>query len=350
MIKSLKISNFQSHEQTNLEFSPGVNVIVGSSDSGKTAILRALHWLSRNRPSGDSIRSVWGGPTNVILETEEGTVRRVKDKTDQYELLMQGKRSLVFKAFGTNVPQEIDTFLNVNEINVQRQLDAPFLLSETSGAVAQHFNKIANLEQIDTGLQNVNSAIRSLEQTIKYKEGDVKAKEESLQTFAHLDKFEAEVEVLEQLESDLHQKETALQRIKRIISDYNITSEEIYKYDDLLAVEDLVNEILENIDKRLELYNEGIQLNKLISRIQSTKDQIESQQQLIALEPDVINLTALIEQRDALQENHTNLLVDIRDIMDTASEWKKSTELQESLQKRFDKEFPDRCPLCGKPK
>jgi hypothetical protein len=26
----------------------------------------------------------------------------------------------------------------------------------------------------------------------------------------------------------------------------------------------------------------------------------------------------------------------------------KSTELQESLQKRFDKEFPDRCPLCGK--
>lgn len=350
MIKSIKILNFQSHQKSELTFSEGVNCIVGSSDSGKTAILRALHWLSRNRPSGDSIRSVWGGPTNVILETEEGTVRRVKDKTDQYELLMQGKRSLVFKAFGTNVPQEIDTFLNVNEINVQRQLDAPFLLSDTPGEVAQHFNKVAHLDQIDLGLQNVNKEIRELEQTIKYKESDIKVKEESLQTFAHLDKFEAEVEVLEQLESTLHQKETALQRIKRIIDDYNTTSEEIYKYADLLAVEDLVNSILENIDKRLELYNEGIQLNKLISRIQSTKDQIESQQQLIALEPDVINLTALIEQRDTLQENHTNLLVDIRDIMDTASEWKKSTELQESLQKRFDKEFPDRCPLCGKPK
>src|SRR5512133_726261 len=155
MIKSLAILNFQSHEKSKLDFSPGVNVIVGSSDSGKTAIIRALRWIIWNRPSGDSIRSNWGGATNVLLETEEGIIRRAKDKTDQYELKLQGGKDLVFKAFGTSVPQEIADFLNINEINLQGQLDAPFLLSESPGAVALHFNKVARLDKIDTGLQNI---------------------------------------------------------------------------------------------------------------------------------------------------------------------------------------------------
>jgi len=56
MIKYLQIQNFQSHKDSLLEFDPGVNVIVGSSDSGKTAVIRALRWLVWNRPSGDAFR------------------------------------------------------------------------------------------------------------------------------------------------------------------------------------------------------------------------------------------------------------------------------------------------------
>jgi len=65
MIKTLSIQNYQSHKDSTLEFDPGVNVIVGSTDSGKTAIIRALRWLIWNRPNGDSFRSTWGGDTKV---------------------------------------------------------------------------------------------------------------------------------------------------------------------------------------------------------------------------------------------------------------------------------------------
>ena len=42
MIKSVGIVNFQSHEETAIEFSPGLNVIAGGSDAGKSSILRAI--------------------------------------------------------------------------------------------------------------------------------------------------------------------------------------------------------------------------------------------------------------------------------------------------------------------
>ena len=60
MIHSIKIQNIQSHKDTQLEFNPGINAIVGSSNNGKSAILRALYWVVYNRPLGtDNLLSHW---------------------------------------------------------------------------------------------------------------------------------------------------------------------------------------------------------------------------------------------------------------------------------------------------
>ena len=60
MIKSIQIKNIQSHKDTSLEFSPGINAIVGSSNNGKSAVLRALYWARYNRPLGtDTLLSHW---------------------------------------------------------------------------------------------------------------------------------------------------------------------------------------------------------------------------------------------------------------------------------------------------
>ena len=49
----------------------------------------------------------------------------------------------------------------MEEINFQEQHDKSFLISETSGNVAAHFNKIAKLDKIDKGLQKVQKEINS---------------------------------------------------------------------------------------------------------------------------------------------------------------------------------------------
>ena len=76
MLKSISIKNYQSHKETDLTFNEGVNVITGTSDSGKTAILRSLSWLINNRPSGDAFKN-WDvplkEPVSTSLELEDGS-------------------------------------------------------------------------------------------------------------------------------------------------------------------------------------------------------------------------------------------------------------------------------------
>ena len=57
MINTLQIEGFQSHDSTEIELSKGVNVIIGSSDSGKSSIIRACKWAFQNRPQSDSFRN-----------------------------------------------------------------------------------------------------------------------------------------------------------------------------------------------------------------------------------------------------------------------------------------------------
>lgn len=303
MIKSVKILNFQSHEKSKLDFSPGVNVIVGCSDSGKTAIIRALRWLSWNRPSGDSIRSHWGGATNVLVETEEGIVRRSKDKKDSYELLLKGRKNLVFHAFGTNVPQEITTFLNLSEINLQQQLDSPFLLSRTSGEVAQHFNRIAHLDKIDKGMQTVQRFIREIETQIKFERQNIETYKEDLKQYDHLEQFETEVETLEQLGVLRNNKARNRNRLQTLLDDIQQKSQEIQEASVILTLEPTVNRLLELYDKRKTVESDRNKLFKLVSSVRRVS---------VSLETEKAKLT--------------------------------------TLQTKFDREFPDVCPLCGKPK
>ena len=44
-IKKIILQNFQSHKYSIVELDEQLNVIVGPSDSGKSAIIRALKWV-----------------------------------------------------------------------------------------------------------------------------------------------------------------------------------------------------------------------------------------------------------------------------------------------------------------
>jgi exonuclease SbcC len=158
MIHSILITNFQSHKETELIFSPGVNIILGQSDSGKTAIFRALCWPTWNRPVGDEFRSDWGGETKIELRLDESRIIRSKDKENIYQI----DDNEPLKAFGKDVPVEISKILNIDETNIQQQLDSPFLLTESPGEVAKHFNHIAHLEQIDKSLSFLNAGIKRI--------------------------------------------------------------------------------------------------------------------------------------------------------------------------------------------
>ena len=346
MIKSVSIQNFQSHAKTELDFHEGVNVIVGTTDGGKTAIIRALRWLIWNRPSGDALRSRWGGATNVQLETEEGVITRSKDKIDKYTLRLKGQEDIEFKAIGTSVPAEIQGVLNISEINLQNQHDATFLLSDTPGAVATHFNKVARLDRIDSATSAINGWIRGLKSDVSHLETDIATEKAKLPQFENLEKFEIEIEALEQMEGKAVTMRSRYSTLEKDIVRITNLEEEIETLTPLLGLEKLVTSVLDDITKRDQLQTQVDELQTVIDDLEELNEKEEAAKELMPLEPLVLSLLDKYKQLRELKKtksqlqyllNQVNLVDD--DIVTTGNNVTK-------LETKFHKEMPDICPLC----
>jgi len=345
MIKSLNIQNFQSHEKTQLSFHEGVNVIVGSSDSGKTAIIRALRWVVWNRPSGDYIRSSWGGDTSVSVGTEDATIIRSKSKQDTYQIRSEDK-NLDFRAFGTNVPDEVQKLFNISEINLQNQFDSAFLLSETPGAVAAHFNKVAKLDRIDVATSAINGWIRGLKSDISHLEVDITTEKDKLSKFEHLEKFEIEVEVLEQMEDQLTTRRSRRDTLKKDIRRYTDLEEEIETLTPLLELEELVTSVSNDIAKRdaIELQKEALQT--IIEDLEDLVKKEEEAQTLLPLEPLVLSLLATYEKLRVLKTNKSQIKYLLNQVTQVEEDILTTENNLKKIEERFHKEMPDVCPLC----
>lgn len=101
-IKRIRIENFQSHKDTELSFSDGLNVIVGPSDQGKSAIIRAIKWVLYNEPRGTDFIRQGTNSARVTLELSNGYVitRERAPNKNRYTLKDPDGNVSVFEGFG----------------------------------------------------------------------------------------------------------------------------------------------------------------------------------------------------------------------------------------------------------
>jgi len=349
MIQKLEIENYQSHKNTTLNFSPGVNAIIGQSDSGKTSILRALRWVIENRPGGDAFRSSWGGKTSVKITTGQNVIERVKDKTTvNTYALSTGEEDLSFAAMGTSVPEEVQNALNINQINYQNQLDRPFLLDNSPGEVAAHFNKIAHLDVIDVGLRNVKSWISGLTKTISIEEIRVAELEEEQSQYDYLPAMEKAIITLETLHAYLYKMSEDFIDFEKLKLSIIKTNSNIDQYANLLSLEPAVLLTLEQarviFDKKTIREN----LTRSVQNINKTDEEIIAGKGVLKLEKLVTGTFILIQKEKAVQNEKRLLTGVVSGIKTTTQTLKTSITRRDELQKEFNENFPDTCPLCGR--
>mgnify|MGYP006921285773 CR=1 FL=1 len=346
MIKSLFISNFQSHKKSKLDFSPGVNVIIGSSDSGKTSILRALRWLIWNRPGGESFRSHWAGKkenTQVTIELgEKDIISKTKGADNQYFL-----NDLVFNAFGTEVPKEIMQVLQMSDVNLQQQLDSTFLLSKSSGEIAQYFNHIAHLDVIGIGIKNTQQWINALEASIKNDREQLAWNRKEEEQYDFLDKMEIDIEILESLQTSFTTTVNTHKRLEDLCITITEVDSEINTSSKILIVETLLTQILANIDLVIEL-QEGIdELTSAIIAIELKSQKIAVWEEISTAESLITAVLKNIDFVDALTTQYEELNSLCLDIESIHSELEEAERVVIEVEEEFHKSMPLTCPLCG---
>lgn len=307
MISSLILRNFQSHKKTILNFSPNVNAIIGQSNSGKTAILRGLFWAIYNRPSGLSFISYWNRdkkgnpikPTSVTIQDYYQIKRIRSQELNGYKIIpIYNEEEIKLEAIGMDIPEQVEKILNIGEVNIQRQMDAPFLLSESASEVARFLNKEIRLDLIDKILSNAESKRRKYNSDIKQYEIEIELIGKELETFSILDEAE-------RLNKQLNEVETLMESIGDNIDGLEILNTDYKKY--VKIIQNYVKIPFKNIEEIIEQLDE---IKKEEKDIQENIDKLE-------------------DYKEEYREKENNIITYEQDI------------------KKLEKQMPANCPICG---
>lgn len=345
MINALRLKNFQSHEDTKIKFDPGVNVFTGSSDSGKSAILRAINLITNNKPGGSAYISKWSDSCEVQLFTDDHKIERKKTKSKNYYTLDGSE----FHAIGSAVPSQICDIMNMNELNFSYQMSSPFMLSETSGEVARKLNKIVNLEKIDKAISHMNRKIRESSSKKEYLAEQLQKERDKLDGFTQLEDLCKVVSELKEESGTCELLEKQSKTVLKIIQD----SESIER-------------TVDNLEKRTLLYDDackfeseyaGIRqhstncdsLRLLIGRIEETERNEQLSSSRASLLPQMEQLCQERLNIESLDRDLVNFELAFNSAMKKEEEFKVLKDRLSSMEKEYKELFGEECPLCGKP-
>lgn len=196
-ISKVILQNFQSHQYTEVEFSDGLNIIVGESNNGKTSILRGIMWVIDNQPLGTDFIMAGQDDCWVRIEYSDGTFiergRTLKD-TGYYKVgMIDENGNLVhqmYRGFTNAVPVEVANVHQMPKVsitkdiethlNVLSQLDGPFLLTESPLVKASAIGRITGTHVVDAAIKESNKTIQNNKKLIKSYEQDLVEKENEL--------------------------------------------------------------------------------------------------------------------------------------------------------------------------
>jgi len=346
-MKKIKISGFQSHKATQLNLHPNVNVIVGQSSSGKTAIFRAIEWLNTNRPLGTRFISHGETQAEVTIDDVRGTKT---DKGKTYYTLANDNK---FDS-GNVVPDLVTQALNLSEINFQDQLSEHFLITSSPGEVARTFNRILNIEKVDEYVSKLTTKINTTNTIIKEKTEQIESLTNQIKDLDYLDDLQEKVlfldgktklllnvkdsilklsEVIKKVkhyEIAIFRDSATLNQISKILKEFDTPIQELKKYK-------LKNELLQ---KALNLKSQRVSNSLTVTRLRKAIVSL-GYEKLIDTKANTNILQGSINQFDAILK-----------IIETKENAKKliGINVQTSLD-QYQKELEDYkiCPICLAP-
>lgn len=229
-IRRVHLKNFQCHGNLDIEFGPGLNAILGDSDCGKTAILRAIRWALFNRPDGQAFkRHGTEGETFVELELDDGiVVRRVRSKRiNRYVVTRPGQEPIQFDNFGRDVPDEVIRATGVKpavfrreglaiEISYGGQFSPPFLLTESGLVRAQVLGYVSRTSILDATSRKLNDQVRQLGRDITVGERERDRLDEELARFGDLEEEDRKLTDLEAAAEAAHEEQRRINEVARI--------------------------------------------------------------------------------------------------------------------------------------
>jgi len=345
MLTRIEIENFQSHTNTVMDFCPGTNVIVGKSDSGKSAILRAIAWVVTNRPLGEGFRTIGSDRTRVALYTDDGhVVERIRSNSENAYLV---DVEILLEAFGTDVPTTISDILRLDSFHYQNQFDSPFLLSATPGEAARILNQAASIDEIDAVISGLRSSLLQTNREHKQAESQLEQFIEQLEGYANLPVLEEMLRQTEELDAECRRRRARLEQLRRLTSRIDEAQQTLRMTEHIPRLLETCSGLQECAD---ELHSRQALIQRrqqLIDRARSVLERLDSLSSSLALIPTVSAASKHLEKLETVRKQVDRLVQLVSRIERLERGIEESVSRQENLENEYRELAPEICPLCG---
>ena len=255
-LKSIRLINFQSHRNTLINLAgPGkLTVITGPSDSGKSAVIRALRLVFYNVPQGDGFIFNAEDKCTASLAYDDGAVvERIRSRggINRYRINDQ-----TFEGFGTGVPLEVQKATGIRKLeigdqsfllNLSEQLDGPFLGKSVSGpARAKVLGKLAGTEEIDHAGKEVKTDLYRANRQKEILDKGIESLEADINDFNWVYSMERKVISTEAILIDTRAKVARVDRLKVLVQQWQEVCVKVIALTKVIAD-------LQAVDKSLDL-------------------------------------------------------------------------------------------------
>jgi len=370
-IDSIHIQDFQNHQDTHIKLVPGLNIITGSSDSGKSAIVRALDLAFLDTFRKQDVRDGQKNSHVTINFRNGDTYKRTKGDINELEFQYAGKEIQKHSRFSKKFPQEALDFLghipktSTNALPFAGQEDKLFLINLSDEAIGKEISKLLGIYDLEEAATLLGSDINKLSVDIKRLNTDIENTKKKLEPFENLDLKLKTIEELKNLQSEYESIEQYIQDCGSFLKHFLALIKEINKCKSDLSVQNELLDFFTNeiptLEHRYSEIKDGIQLvenidnaknNFFKSKIQYEKSYEIAEGQIGNLICDSIKLqtlySGLYSIEKSIEEVNENIdfssdkINDEEDIITACND--KIKILLEYLHANF-----TICETCGKP-
>lgn len=345
-IQEVTIEGYQSHAQSTFSLSPGLTVITGPSDAGKTAIIRALRWFAFNEPTGEAFLHTIRNPDGTVKEAvDQAKVSVTFDNgVTITKTRRKGKTSYTHSSYPTGwekaeVPPEIKETLGLLKqeygdfetcLNFAFQLDPPFLLSETASVGAKVLGKLAGTEVVDRSISEVNKKTHQTRTDISYADKQIGEIDVSLIEYFDLDTKDEQLKTAEEAFTRLQEEKQLYDDLVALMNVHEASTERRTSYFDrveslagVVVARPLLEAVIrdqqkvETVDDLARKFWKAVQdQDEPLTVLRLTRNLSDLNKQLVAVEADQKRYENLVAQKyqykqtqDTIQETSKKIVI-----------------------------------------
>jgi exonuclease SbcC len=352
IIKAVEVRGFQSWVEGYAEFTPGLNVLYGASDEGKSAFLRALRWCLLNQVRGGFAKNKnWkmSNKASMFIDVQFGdeswVSREQSNSVNQYQI---DTISQPLVALRKDLPKEVGDVIKMSDVNFQQQ-KTWFLIDQTAGTVAHAFNKLVNLEMLDTAVKEANSRIRSQNSKLtKLLQDEEDLSNEIEQESKVLKRAEKSFEKLDQLNTKIQNLEYDYSRVLGILQNAKKITDRLDRYKDLprgLAKMHAISKTDYEISGLNKKYNRVYDMLETIYKIKDRLCDSDGLPEAIGVLSNILDLEKRIEHNQNEYRLVSKLVIKIIKLKSAIKN--ADISLKEAERKKHDiLKAKGICPLC----